>query len=171
MHLTLDLCGPATRDLITPRPATERVDHSAVSDEAVSRAYSVAYRLTGSEADAEAATTEALLRMGRRFDQDRLYEFTVRAVLDFRRAQPTDRGVQAADAQAPGEDRLARLEAAIAALPPTYRDPFVLADVERLAVDAVGELLGVAVPAVRSRLHHARMLLRAALRDSGGRPA
>jgi RNA polymerase sigma-70 factor (ECF subfamily) len=164
MRQTLDLCSPATRESGSGRPATERADQLAVSNEAVSRAYAVAYRMTGSASVAEAATTEALLRAGRPFDPARVYQLAVRAVLDLRRTRPTDRD-EPAVAEAPAGDRSSRLEAAIAALPPPYRDPFVLADVERLPVPVVGELLGMTVPAVKSRLHRARMLLCAALRD------
>jgi DNA-directed RNA polymerase specialized sigma24 family protein len=144
------------------------------SAEAMNRAYAVAYRMTGSAADAEAATREALLQICREFDPPpgkpgdpaRLYRLTVNAVLAFRRSGVTDRGRPTA-AEAPDGDRHARLEAAIAALPPTYRDPFVLADVERLSADAVGDLLRLTVTEVTSRLHRARLILCAALRDIG----
>ncbi|MFO0800026.1 MAG: RNA polymerase sigma factor [Gemmataceae bacterium] len=151
-------------DLTSSRPATGGGDLPAGSAEAVARAYSVAFRLTGSEADAEDATKEAVLRVGP-FDPDRLFRLTVRAVLDLRRTRPTAPGEPAA-AEVPAGDRSARLEAAVAALPPAYRDPFVLTDVEGLSAAAVGELLGVSVPAVKSRLHGARLRLCAALRDA-----
>jgi RNA polymerase sigma-70 factor (ECF subfamily) len=164
MHQTLDPCNPATREFVSGRPATERADHPAVWDEAVSRAYAVAYRMTGSVADAEAATTDALLRVGR-FDAARLYQLTVRAVLDLRRTRPTD-WEGTADPETPDGGRSNRLETAIAALPPIYRDPLVLTDVERLSDAEVADLLGLTIPAVRSRLHRARLRLCAALRDA-----
>ncbi|QDU19672.1 RNA polymerase sigma factor [Urbifossiella limnaea] len=159
MNQTLDLCGPARLDSLGGRPAT-----AAVSDKAVARAYSVAFRMTGNEADAEAATQQALLRLGRQLDAGSLYQFTVRAVVDLRRTRPTDRD-EPVSGDAPSGHRLSRLEAAIAALPPAYRDPFVLADVEGMSAAAVGELLGVSVSVVKDQLHRARMLLCAALRD------
>lgn len=55
------------------------------------------------------------------------------------------------------------IEQAIAALPETYRDVYVLADVEGLSNAEIGEMLGLNVPAVKSRLHRARLLMRNAL--------
>jgi RNA polymerase sigma-70 factor (ECF subfamily) len=55
------------------------------------------------------------------------------------------------------------VERAIARLPEMYRDVYVLADVEGLANAAIGELLGLSLAAVKSRLHRARLLMRAAL--------
>jgi RNA polymerase sigma-70 factor (ECF subfamily) len=56
-----------------------------------------------------------------------------------------------------------QIDRAIAQLPEIYRDPFMLSDVEGLADAEVGELLGLSVAAVKSRLHRARLLLREAL--------
>ena len=55
------------------------------------------------------------------------------------------------------------IEAAIARLPDIYRDVYVLADVEGLPNADIGEMLGLSVPAVKSRLHRARLLMRDAL--------
>jgi RNA polymerase sigma-70 factor (ECF subfamily) len=55
------------------------------------------------------------------------------------------------------------IEKAIARLPEIYRDVFVLADVEGLTNPQIGELLSLSVPAVKSRLHRGRMLMRDAL--------
>jgi RNA polymerase sigma-70 factor, ECF subfamily len=52
---------------------------------------------------------------------------------------------------------------AVARLPQAYQDVFVLADVEGLPNAEVAELLGLSVPAVKSRLHRARLGLREAL--------
>jgi RNA polymerase sigma-70 factor (ECF subfamily) len=69
----------------------------------------------------------------------------------------------APDEQALGRERRFLIEAAIRSLPPLYRDVYVLADVEELANDTIGEMLGLSLPAVKSRLHRARLLMRAAL--------
>jgi RNA polymerase sigma-70 factor (ECF subfamily) len=63
------------------------------------------------------------------------------------------------------EDReTARLiEEAIAQLPEVYRDVYVLADVEGLPNLEIANMLGMSVPAVKSRLHRARLLMRHAL--------
>ena len=55
------------------------------------------------------------------------------------------------------------IERAIALLPEDYRDVFVLSDVEGLPNAEIGELLGLSLPAVKSRLHRARQKLRDAL--------
>jgi RNA polymerase sigma-70 factor (ECF subfamily) len=69
------------------------------------------------------------------------------------------------DPETVAEDReTARLiEDAIAKLPPVYRDVYVLADVEGLHNAEIGDMLGLSVPAVKSRLHRARLLMRHAL--------
>jgi len=55
------------------------------------------------------------------------------------------------------------IEDAITRLPETYRDVYVLADVEGLANAEIGEVLGLSIAAVKSRLHRARLLMRDAL--------
>ncbi len=55
------------------------------------------------------------------------------------------------------------IEKAIAELPEIYRDVYVLADVEGLPNAEIGEILGLGVPAVKSRLHRARLLMRNSL--------
>jgi RNA polymerase sigma-70 factor (ECF subfamily) len=55
------------------------------------------------------------------------------------------------------------IERAIAKLPETYRDVYVLADVETLPNAEIAEMLGLSVPAVKSRLHRARLMMRDAL--------
>ncbi len=55
------------------------------------------------------------------------------------------------------------IEAAIAGLPESYRDVYVLADVEELPNDEIAEMLGLSLGAVKSRLHRARLLMRKAL--------
>jgi RNA polymerase sigma-70 factor (ECF subfamily) len=55
------------------------------------------------------------------------------------------------------------VERAIAGLPETYRDVYVLADVEGLSNAEIGEMLQLSVPAVKSRLHRARLMMRDAL--------
>jgi RNA polymerase sigma-70 factor (ECF subfamily) len=55
------------------------------------------------------------------------------------------------------------IEEAIAGLPESYRDVYVLADVEELPNDEIAEMLGLSVAAVKSRLHRARLLMRKVL--------
>jgi RNA polymerase sigma-70 factor (ECF subfamily) len=55
------------------------------------------------------------------------------------------------------------IDKAIKELPEPYRDVYVLADVEGLPNAEIGEMLGLNVPAVKSRLHRARLRMRDAL--------
>lgn len=55
------------------------------------------------------------------------------------------------------------LERAIAQLDPKYREVLVLRDVEGLTAPEVAEVLGMRLPAVKTRLHRARVLVRKAV--------
>ena len=52
------------------------------------------------------------------------------------------------------------IEKAINTLPEPFRDVYVLSDVEGMPNAEIGEILGLSVPAVKSRLHRARMRMR-----------
>ncbi|MDZ4787138.1 MAG: sigma-70 family RNA polymerase sigma factor [bacterium] len=52
------------------------------------------------------------------------------------------------------------LDQAIGKLPEEYRSIFLMRDVDGLSNQEVGEVLGMSVPAVKSRLHRARLMLR-----------
>jgi RNA polymerase sigma-70 factor (ECF subfamily) len=67
------------------------------------------------------------------------------------------------DEQARGRELRRLIERAIDRLPAIYRDVLVLADVESLPNAEVGAMLGLSLPAVKSRLHRARLILRDAL--------
>jgi RNA polymerase sigma-70 factor (ECF subfamily) len=55
------------------------------------------------------------------------------------------------------------IEKAIAGLPELYRDVYVLADVEGLSNPEIGDMLHLSLPAVKSRLHRGRLMMRDAL--------
>ncbi len=52
------------------------------------------------------------------------------------------------------------LQAAINRLPDQYRAVFVLRDVDGMSNQEVGEILDLSIPAVKSRLHRSRLMLR-----------
>ena len=54
----------------------------------------------------------------------------------------------------------AALEVAIEKLPEEYRTIFLLRDVDGLSNHEVGEIISITVPAVKSRLHRSRLMLR-----------
>lgn len=67
-----------------------------------------------------------------------------------------------------GHELEARLTAAIDALEPGQREVLVLRDVEGLSAPEVAEVLGIQVDAVKSRLHRARVAVRARLAPALG---
>jgi RNA polymerase sigma-70 factor (ECF subfamily) len=67
------------------------------------------------------------------------------------------------DSQLIGQETRELIERAVRGLPEKYRDPFVLSDLEGRSNAEIGGLLGLSLPAVKSRLHRARLLLREAL--------
>jgi RNA polymerase sigma-70 factor (ECF subfamily) len=156
------------------------------------RVYGVARRMLGNAADAEDVTQDVLLQVVRRLDSFRgqarfttwLDRVTVNAALAHRRSRarrerltraplnelPEGSAVGPGGPRRPGPERVALdreawalVERAVGRLSGMYRDVFVLADVEGLANAEVGGLLGLSLAAVKSRLHRARLLLRATL--------
>jgi len=151
-----------------------------------SRLYTVAYRITGSAADAEDLVQDIFLQVYRRLDSFRgeaalgtwLHRLAVNACLDFvrskqgRRQRLTDTAEDLDALQAPAAgpwrpdaalDRM-DLERAISRLPPSYRRAFLLHDVEGLEHHEVGEALGIAEGTSKSLVFKARTRLRRLLR-------
>ena len=60
------------------------------------------------------------------------------------------------------------IDTAVKALPEDYRTVFLLKDVDGLSNEEIAEALGLTVPAVKSRLHRARLALREKLGDFFG---
>ncbi len=56
------------------------------------------------------------------------------------------------------------LERAICRLPEEYKAVFILRDIDGLSNKEVGEILSLSIPAVKSRLHRSRVMLRRRLR-------
>jgi len=62
------------------------------------------------------------------------------------------------------DDELGRaIQEATDALPEGYREVFLLKDVEGLSYEEISEMVGISIPAVKSRLHRARLALREAI--------
>jgi RNA polymerase sigma-70 factor (ECF subfamily) len=57
------------------------------------------------------------------------------------------------------------IQAAVQQLPEDYRAIFVLRDIDGLSNEAVSHVLQLSVPAVKSRLHRSRLLMREQLRS------
>jgi RNA polymerase sigma-70 factor (ECF subfamily) len=56
------------------------------------------------------------------------------------------------------------IELAIKGLPEDYRAIFILRDIDGLSNEAVGKVLHLSIPAVKSRLHRSRLLMRQQLK-------
>ncbi len=57
----------------------------------------------------------------------------------------------------------ALLQGAMEALPALYREVFVLREADGMSLQEIGAALSLSVPAVKSRLHRARLIMRASL--------
>ena len=142
--------------------------------------YTVAYRRTGNDADAQDLVQEVLLRVRRGLATYRpgsmegwLSRITTNAFLDDvrrRRRRPVDHLGDDADQVLTGGDDVDRaveaatlsadIEAALAQLSPDFRAAVVLCDVVGLSYDEIADTLGIPVGTVRSRIHRARAALR-----------
>jgi RNA polymerase sigma-70 factor (ECF subfamily) len=151
------------------------------------RVFNVARRMVANDTDAEDVTQDVLLQVVRKLPTFRgdakfptwLHRVTVNAALTLRRRQAVreeralgeeQEAVGADELKTPApEDQLLSDEArqlidrAVESLPSAYRNVFVLADIEGLPNAVIGERLGMSLPAVKSRLHRARAMLREAL--------
>jgi RNA polymerase sigma factor (sigma-70 family) len=145
--------------------------------------YTLAYRLTGNDADAQDLVQDVLLRVRRGLESYRpgsmegwLSRITTNAFLDDvrrRRRRPVDLLPEEPDRvtppSPPADAALAAevlpddVQAALRRLPHDYRSAVVLSDVVGLTYQEISEALDVPVGTVRSRLHRGRALLRAAL--------
>jgi len=70
---------------------------------------------------------------------------------------------QQADEQIQSEELRRHIQTSVDALPEGLRTVFLLRDVEELSTEDTAELLGLSVPAVKTRLHRARLALREAI--------
>jgi RNA polymerase sigma-70 factor, ECF subfamily len=148
-------------------------------------AYSIAYRILGSGADAEDATQETFLRAYQhlhRFDHrvrfttwlgtiatrvciDKLRQRKIRSGFGFAEepdAIPADS--TAVDDHIAHRDMIRIVHALIPLLPDTQRVVFVLRDIEDFSVDEVCAATGLSRGSVKTNLHYARKELRRRLK-------
>jgi RNA polymerase sigma-70 factor, ECF subfamily len=151
------------------------------------RVYRLAYRLSGSQHDAEDLTQETFIRVFRSLQNYQpgtfegwLHRITTNLFLDMVRrrsrirmeALPED--YDRVPAQGPGPEQVyhdARLDpdlqSALDALAPEFRAAVVLCDIEGLSYEEIGATLGVKLGTVRSRIHRGRQALREHLAHNG----
>ena len=70
---------------------------------------------------------------------------------------------QRADEQLQSQEMRKYIQTSVDTLPDGLRTVFLLRDVEELSTEDTAELLGLSVPAVKTRLHRARLALREAI--------
>jgi RNA polymerase sigma-70 factor, ECF subfamily len=175
-------------DDFSPAPlSAEQVYHAYAP-----RVYHVARRMLHSDLDAEDVTQDVLLKVVRKLPTFRgasafptwLHRITVNTALSHRRKTVREEGrfckldiVQ----EGPLGSHVGRFWApepqtrlllqetqhliaqAVERLPEMYRTVFVLSDIEEMPNADIAEMLGLSLPAIKSRLHRARQLLRQAL--------
>jgi RNA polymerase sigma-70 factor (ECF subfamily) len=151
--------------------------------------FRIAQHITHNEEDAQDVVQEAFLKAYRNLQQfqgnSKFYTWLVRIAVNEalmklrrRRADKTvsiDEDVETEDGSMPrevadwspnpeqlyGQSELGDiLKKTIQGLPPGFRTVFVLRDVEGLSTEETAEMLGLSVPAVKSRLLRARLQLR-----------
>jgi len=112
------------------------------------------------------AANNALMRLRRQrvldVDNEDLAgpEFTERGSLA---ESPETDWTRRADDKILDEELGRAIQEATDALPEGYREVFLLKDVEGLSYEEISEMVGISVPAVKSRLHRARLALREAI--------
>ncbi len=161
------------------------------------RVYRVAMAITGNQEDTEEAMQDTFLNAYRHLGEFQraskfstwLTRIAVNEALQKRRRQRiteslddprlTDEGVmpkQLEDWHDDPEEIYSKqqireiVERAIQSLAPIYREAFVLRDVQGLTTEEAAEALGVAIPAFKSRLLRARLMMREALAGHFQRP-
>lgn len=150
--------------------------------------FRLAQNITGNREDAEDVMQEAFLKAYTHLDRfagdSRFYTWLVRiavneGLMKLRKRRPNEFSLDApvesdedlmpreiADWGPSPEQRFARtqiteiLSAAIERLDPDFRIVFVLRDIEELSTEETAQLLGLSIPAVKSRLLRARLRLR-----------
>lgn len=157
------------------------------------RVFNVARRMVASDCDAEDVTQDVLLQVVRKLPSFRgdaafptwLHRVTVNAALTHRRRQATrqdhvrstggsDQPLEVPGGEGPPEgvvlsaEMRLLMDQAISELPDTYRDVFLLADIEGLPNAEIADRLELSLAAVKSRLHRARAMLREALEPHFG---
>ena len=137
--------------------------------------YRVALRMLGSRADAQDAVQETFVRAWRalpRFRHDSaistwLYRIVTRRALDriaSRRSTGTLNEVEVEAGPDPAQaaehqERLRAIRRAMARLPPDQRAALVLREFEGLSYQEVAQVLGASVPAIKTRIHRARLTI------------
>lgn len=158
-----------------------------------SKVYNLAMRLTRNPEDAEEVLQDVFITIYRKIEgfegkakfSSWLYRITVNAAFMKLRKRKQEQSVPVedllpylqnkavseahtsgtrSDARALNVEIREALEQAIMKVPGEYRAVFILRDIDGLSNKEVGEILDISIPAVKSRLHRSRLMLRKKLR-------
>lgn len=149
--------------------------------------YNVAFRMMGNPQDAEDVAQEAFISAFRAYERFRgeskvttwLYRITVNAALMRLRKEKKARTLTQtglddvvipdwsdAPFRAASDSELGdRLRDGIETLPDDFKVAVILRDMEELSNAEAAEVIGISVPALKSRLHRGRVLLRKHLEE------
>lgn len=141
------------------------------------RVYGFSYQQLRDLDEAQDLAQEIFVKLYRnldRFDQARPFEpwfwkLAANTAINYRRkrvAAPTDRSADDATTAREQPQHDAALVEALAELDPSYRMPLLLHYYADLSLEQVAMSLSLSIPAIKSRLHRARALLRNALAES-----
>lgn len=184
---THELTATAEREAARPLERTFTAADRELFEELARRhyrqAYHIAYRMTGSHADAEDLTQEAMIRAFNSFHRYRrdlpfanwLYRIIVNLHIDELRRRP--KAYIDSVEEMPGLAELAdfdsdpcdlvlsqeidtRLQQALNALPKEFRTSVVLCDIEGLSYEEIAGVMRCSIGTVRSRIHRGRNQLR-----------
>ena len=174
------------RALIERAQSGDRLAFEVLVRRYAERLYAVVLRFLGDSREAEDVTQEAFLRAWRNIGgfkgRSQFYTWLYRIGLNeakrraSRRPPPgglthldDDARAEVPDWSEAPETRAAAgelrdvLERAVRALDPDYRAPLILRDVEGLSTREAAEVMGLGEAAFKSRLHRARLAVRAAI--------
>ena len=166
---------------------SSKADFDQIVEQHSTFVYNVAFRMMGNPQDAEDVAQEAFIsafRAYRRFRGESkvttwLYRITVNAALMRLRKEKkartlTQTGLDEvvipdwsdAPFRAASDSELGdRLRDGIEMLPDDFKAAVVLRDMEELSNSEAAEVIGISVPALKSRLHRGRVLLRKHLEE------
>lgn len=173
-----------------PQINPEQTRFNELMKETYRKVYNMAYRLSGSRADAEDLTQEAFYRAYRSFNdyegdkpfENWIFRILTRLFLDLLRSRR--RRVQTVSYDAPlhtGDDSVyfdvadhspnvesqmmntnfsEELQAVLNSLTPEQRTLITLADIENIPYQEIADMMGKPVGTIRSRLHRTHKLMR-----------
>ncbi len=175
-------------DLIKEFKAGKQESFEELISRYSAKAFSLANRLTRNQQDAEEVLQDVFVTVHRKINgfegkssfSSWLYRVTVNSALMKLRKRKQDHSVhmedvltqvknistckndehQDIDNIAIRNQMRAALESAVSRLPDDYRPVFVLRDIDGLTNKEVGKILNLTIPAVKSRLHRSRLMLR-----------